>query len=706
MKETEVSDQMPSDLDIQTPKRAFWRNFSPLWAVPVISLVLALGLAWQSYSDRGTRIEILFDDASGITAGETLLKFRDVTIGEVEELSFTGDLTRVIVTARVHRSIAAFLDEDTTWWIVQPEVSAQGISGLSTVLSGVYIQGSWDEEIRTVQTRFEGSTDAPAVLPGYKGKRVTLRATDGEFVSSGAPIFYRGIHVGRLGKPRLTTRGDSILVDAYINEPHDALLNSATRFWDTSGFSVTLGAGGISLDVESIATLLTGGIAFDSVFENAAPVHSETLFDIYEDEAEARKSIFVGRVQNGVTVSVAFGESVSGLTPGAAVQFGGIEVGEVTEIRAEIQDESSDQAIVLMASLNLDPLRLGLPNDATPEETISFLQDSVSKGMRARLATTSLFSSSLVVNLVMLEDAEPAEMDIDARPFPVVPSVRSDLPDFTATAEGVLERINALPIEELLNQGIETLAGIEDLVTDPDIRSIAPSARSLLDDTNAWVNGVDVQALPADLRAAVNDLQAITQDLRTADVTGSLSRALAATETTANNLSTATEDLPELVAELRELTAKANGLEAEALVAQATQFLTSADAVINTDGARALPPTLTAALEEVRLAVSELREGGAVNNLNAALASAEKAASSIDVAADDFRASVKDLPELSRRLQQLVDTAEEVISSYGNRSTFSDETLIMLRDVSDAARAVESLSRQLERNPSSLITGR
>lgn len=701
-----MSDQQPSELDLQPIKRSFWRNLSPLWAVPLLSLVLALGLAWQSFSDRGVLIEILFDEASGVTAGETLIKYRDVTIGEVERVDFTEDLTKVIVYARVNKAVVPYLDEDATFWVVEPEVSARGISGLSTVLSGVYIQGAWDDQIGTAKTTFDGASTPPSVLPNYKGTRITLRAADGQMVSAGAPIFYRGLEVGRLGTPRLTSTGDAILIDAYIDAPHDKLLNSATRFWDTSGFSVSFGSGGLALNVESIATILSGGIAFDSIFENGGSISTSAVFDIYDEEAEARRSIFVGRVQNGVAVSVAFGESVSGLTPGAPVQFAGIEVGEVSEIRAQVNDENPDQAITLLASLNLDPLRLGMPNDATTEETIDFLRVSVENGMRARLATSGIFSSSLIVELVMIDDTPEASLILRGEDEPILPSVRSNIPDFTATAEGMIERINSLPIEELLDQAIKTMASIEDLAADPDLRTVAPATRTLLEDTSALINSPDLQAIPTDLRATITDLRTITEELRSADVSGTLTRALTAAETTANNLSTASENVPALIEDLRTLTAKANSLEAEALITQATTFLASADAVINTDGARALPQSLTDALDEVRLAVAELRGGGAVDNLNAALNSAQAAAESIDVAAEDFRVTMADLPRLSEQLKGVLATAERVIASYGNRSDFSDETIRALRDVSDAARAVEALSRQLERDPTSLLLGR
>ena len=269
-----------------------WRNLSLVWLVPLLALVVSLGIAWKSYADRGTLIYITFENASGIVANETTLRYRDVVIGRVEEVGFAPDLSKVSVAVRVDKDIAPFLDEDAAFWVVRPEVSARGISGLSTVLSGVYIDGAWDQKPGEAQTLFVGTDRPPFVQPGRDGRRITLRTEDGRMITDGAPVLFRGIEVGRLEHPRLTVSGNSIVVDAFIDAPHDRRITSATRFWDTSGFTVSFGAEGLSLDVDSLASLVSGGIQFDSVFEGGRAVSSGAVFDIYPDEATARRTAF------------------------------------------------------------------------------------------------------------------------------------------------------------------------------------------------------------------------------------------------------------------------------------------------------------------------------------------------------------------------------------------------------------------------------
>lgn len=695
-----MNDPDPAALEISAAKPSFWRNLSFVWLVPVLALVVSLGLAWKNFADRGVLIEITFANGSGVTPGETTLRYRDVVIGTVEQVTFTEDLKKVLVRARVDQKVAPFLGADTQFWVVRPRVTSAGISGLSTVLSGVYIEGAWDQEAKSEpQWQFIGQDGPPLVQPGRDGKRITLLATDGSLITEGAPVFYHGIEVGRLERPHLTPTSDAIVVDAFIDAPHDRRLNSATRFWDTSGFEVSLTSAGLSVDFRSLSSLLAGGVEFDSIFEGGTPVSPGHVYNVYVDEATARKSLLSTSSADAVNIAAEFGESVSGLEPGADVRYGGIKVGEVTAIAAQVDETDVGPEVHLMANLAIEPDRLGLSRGAGTAETLDFFEAAATKGLRARLAPKSLFNATLQVELVEIPDAPPAVFRRDAKPLPVLPSVKSNLPDFTATAEGVFERINALPIEELLNHAITLMASIEAIATAEETKAAPGAVVALLDDTRALVNNEATQALPGELRAAVADLRAIVAELKDGGAVQNLASAIENADKVAGNLATASEEFPALVDNLNAVAKKANSLRAEELVDAATKVLDSADKVVSTDAARALPQALNDALDQVRATLAEFREGGAVANINETTASARDAADAVAKATEN-------LPELSARLQRLVTQAESLIVAYGDRSDFNDETVAALREVRSAARAVSQLAKAIERKPNSLLMGR
>ncbi|HAW48088.1 MAG TPA: paraquat-inducible protein B, partial [Roseovarius sp.] len=175
-----------------------------IWLVPLAALLVVLGVAWQAYSERGPLLEIAFDNASGVRAGTTELRYRDVTVGMVEDVSFAPGLDRVLVKVRVDQEVAPYIDGDAQFWVVRPQVTARGVTGLGTVLSGVYIEGLWDNSPGAAVTQITGLPDAPLERVGQDGLRLMLRAQGRASLVEGAPVVYRGIEVGRIGRPRIT----------------------------------------------------------------------------------------------------------------------------------------------------------------------------------------------------------------------------------------------------------------------------------------------------------------------------------------------------------------------------------------------------------------------------------------------------------------------------------------------------------------------
>ncbi|MHC0053623.1 PqiB family protein [Actibacterium sp. D379-3] len=689
----------PEDLEIEPAGRGPLGRLSLVWVIPVIALVVSLALAWQTYANRGELIAITFENASGIVAGETVVKYRDVEVGLVEKVTFTDGLNEVLVSVRMDQVVLPYLDDDAEFWVVTPRVSVRGISGLDTVLAGVFIEGSWNTTRGTARRSFAGLAEPPLANATQRGTKITLQAKDGNQLADGAPVLHKGIKVGYIEEPKLTPAGDGVLVTAFIEAPFDRQITTATRFWDQSGFSVSLGASGVTLDVNSLASLVEGGIAFDTIVSGGDPLGPDVRFDIYPDEEAARESIFADPLAEEVTVSVLFEGSVAGLTADSDVRYRGIRVGKVTGLSAFVDNSAAAPRVKLLTNIAIQPGRLGLEEGATPEDALAYLSDFVGRGLRARLATGSLLTGSLVVELVELPDAPPAQLDLDAEPYPVLPTAPSEIADVTATAESVFAKINSLPIDEVLNTAIDTMKSIDALARDQALRDAPGAALALIDEARALVGSADVVAVPAELRASLAEINAILTQVQEKETVAKLVSAIESADTAAANIATASEDFPGITEKLDALAAKANALDLEGLAAEAEATLVSIDALIGSEDTKALPASVSGALDEVRLFLAELREGGAVENVNATLASATEAATAIENAAND-------LPEILTRLKDAAGQAETVLSAYGERSRFQIEALATLRTVQTAADAISALARAIQRNPNSLIMGR
>lgn len=654
-----------------------WTKLSIVWLVPLAALAVTLGVAYKSWADRGELIQIEFASATSIIAGETALKFRDIQVGRVEQIGFSDDLTKVIVSVRVDKDVAPWVDSEAKFWLVSPEVTAQGISNLGTVLSGVYIEGFWDAEFAEEQNSFVALERAP-IDPGRDhGTWITLSANDGGGLAEGAPVIFRGLTVGKIAHLRLAEGGAGVLVDAFIEAPHDARLTTATRFWDTSGFKVSLGANGVSVDVRSLASLVQGGVEFSTYTAGGSAVATGTQFRLFESAEDAQTSIFDNNLTSQARFTLLFADALPGLSVGTPVQFKGVEAGAVTDISVRVdKDTDGEQLVRQQIVISLAPGRLGMWEGSDVESVAEFLSVEIADGLRARVAGTGLLGQNTIIELVTLPTAAPEKMDRTATPFPTIPSGPSSNSDLSASAEGMFARVNNLPIEALLESTIKMMDSVTTLAGDPKTQSIPTELSGLL----------------GELRTTATDLNAGGAGEKTVAAIEALTTA--ATETVA-----AFDGLPEMIASVDEVAANAATMPLKDIGTEVEGLLGDIRRMIGSEDAEALPRALADTLTEAAALLKDLREGGAGENLNSALASAGDAADAIAKGTDR-------LPEISARLETLIARADGLVASYGDRSAFNATLLDAMRELKRATASFGALARTLERNPSALITGR
>lgn len=671
-----MSDAEPRDFhDAETTSR----GFSLVWLVPLLALFLTIGVAWKTRADRGPVVEILLDSATGVEAGKTKVKRRDVEIGVVEDVGFTADSTQVVVSVRLDKKIAPFIDSGAQFWVVSPQVTLEGISGLETVLSGSYIEASWDSEIGEPQYSFTALENPPLTPPDTPGKRVRLIAEDGGSMSVGAPVFYKRIEVGRIEAKTLTPDGEAVVFDLFVEAPHDRRLTEGSRFWNTSGISVELGAQGAKLKLESFSSFLRGGITFDAVAMGGVPVDEYHLFRLFGGEQEARASIFDDDYGAQIRLSIEFEGSIRGLDVGAPVELRGYRVGEVIDVIAAVDNSAGVPAVSLVVTILLQPSRLGLPKGEA-EESLEFLKTLVRNGMRAKLASASLITSSLYVELVDRPSEQQREIDETARPYPRLPSVPSDFDDLAASAEGVLTRLNALPIEDLLASATLLLDNVNTIVVSEDTRAIPGGINGLLGEARTLVGDPKLAEATGDLAATIAAARALVESANEAEIAVGLQAALDTVTETAESIRVAMDGTPALLANLTRFSGTAADLPLGDLILAATRLLNNADALVADEDVRRIPADLAASVADIRVILAELREADAATGLADALREAGTAAAAIRETAEGapalmanltgFSETARDLPldDLIASATRLVRNADAFVGSDSVRA--------------------------------------
>jgi paraquat-inducible protein B len=671
-----MTDPTPSHPEVQGPKRLRPR-LSAAWLVPLLALALSLSVAWRSLRERGPLIEILFDNATGIVPQETQLRFRDVVVGVVESTEFTPGLDQVSVAVRLDHDIAPYVDDKAQFWLVSARVGPQGVSGLSTVLSGAYIEGEWDSVAGPRRDVYTALDRPPITSLDEPGLHVRIRAPDGGSLAEGAPLLFKQIPVGTIEAVDLTDAGDVIL-SAFVEAPHDQRLTTGTRFWNVSGFSIELGAGGAELRVDSLAALVQGGVAFDTVVSGGEPAEENQMYQLYATEQAARSGVLsVAESGTPITVSAVFDGSVEGLQIGADVQLRGIPVGEVTEMHARVIDDGDGPRVSLETTLALLPSRLGISDEDDPvEATLELLEAAVARGVRAQLSRAGLINPNLFVDLVEVPDAAPASFDPDAEPYPSLPTVPTEESGLVSSAEGIMQRVSALPVEDIMQSVLAVLANVNALIASEEIQSVPADIAGAVDDLRALIGGEELQQAPAEVAAILQSVRRVVDEVAAEQLATSLAGAIEDARAAMGSVETAAAGLPEVVAEIEGLAGEVRALPLDDMVTTATRMLAGIDAYVRSEEMAALPAELDAAVGDMRQILQDLRDGDATGNVTATLASMRRIA-------DELAAS-----EITRRLDELV---AEVETATGNVNTATEDLPELLDSLTALSEKAEAL---------------
>jgi paraquat-inducible protein B len=278
---TASPDEPPPDtLPEARIRRRRW-GVSVVWVVPLVAAVVAGYLVYGRLQEFGPEITITFRDGDGIKAGQTEIRYRGVPIGEVKVIDLTNDREHVLVTARLRRSASSIAREGSVFWVVRPELGPGTITGLSTVLTGPYIQvlpGSGKPK-----TDFTGLERPPPALERH-GLKIILAAADLGSVRAGSPVYYRGIQVGTVTDTELSRDATSAHIHVFISQRYARLVRVGSRFWSVSGLDVRVSLlKGLEINLESLRSLIIGGIAFATPEDTSAlPAKNGTIFVLHD----------------------------------------------------------------------------------------------------------------------------------------------------------------------------------------------------------------------------------------------------------------------------------------------------------------------------------------------------------------------------------------------------------------------------------------
>ncbi len=326
---------------METPVIKKKKGISPIWILPIIALMIGGWLLYESYKNAGVDIVVHFPDAEGISIGKSEVIYKGISIGVVRDITVDPTVDSVSLQIEIKKVAESGLVKDSKFWIVKPEVSAGKIRGLETLLSGSYIavqRGVSEEPC----AEFTGLTEPPPIPADAPGLHIKLTADNLGSIQRGTMLYYKNIQIGSVQSYKLNESGAGVIIDAYIEPQHKHLIKTKTRFWNSSGINFKGGLSGFKFRMESMASLIYGGISlYTPSFQIDSPLaQNERTFHLYNDYDDAEFGL-------NMTLHLPTAQGIEAEV--TKVMYRGFEAGIVTDI-----DFDEDNHIVT-AHISINP---------------------------------------------------------------------------------------------------------------------------------------------------------------------------------------------------------------------------------------------------------------------------------------------------------------------------------------------------------------
>lgn len=495
-------------------------RLSVVWLVPAVAVVIGLWMVLNAWSMNGPEITIRFRAAAGLTAGKTLVKYKDVIVGTVASVDLADDGAGVLAKVALSSHAKSLATSGTRFWVVRPRLGLGGLSGIDTLLSGSYIAADKGLSPRPASA-FIGLESPPTVINGTPGSTFVLHTDDLGSLDVNSPVYYRHIQVGRIASYELDDDGKGVTLLIFVDAPYDRFVTADTRFWNASGVDIALGATGIKVNTQSLATLVAGGIAFanEAGSEDEAKRPRPARYPLAKDQQSAMEP----PQGPSLRFKLRFSESLHGLSVNAPVYFSGVEVGSVASV--SLGYDAVNHHFPTIVIIDVYPARMGNVLQTLPkakgtidEQAARFLGVLVKDGLRAQARTGNLLTGQLYVSLDFVPQATQTVFDPAQRPLqiPTVPGGFDRIEDQVASIVGKLDKIPLDQIGEQMNASLvnfnRAMAQVNDQVL-PQTTQTLQQAQSMFAQTQHMMSSD--APLQQSIVQTLNEVSESARSLRT-----------------------------------------------------------------------------------------------------------------------------------------------------------------------------------------------
>lgn len=206
--------------------------------------------------------------------------------------------------------------------------------------------------------------------------------------------------------------------------------------------------------------------------------------------------------QPTVPVVMYFEGSVKGLQVGSAITFRGVSVGKVTDI--QLQFDAGNQKIYIPVSGVLYADNMQMVGGTTQEiahveakrGSGDIVKHFIDTGLRAQLSLPNFVTNQVNVTIDFFPNLPATIVQPGHLAGIEIPSVPSEMTQVTATIQDLMAKLSKLPLDDLIKDGRELLAGANKVINDPQVQQIIGNANQTLAEAKQAVSALDAKLTP------------------------------------------------------------------------------------------------------------------------------------------------------------------------------------------------------------------
>ncbi|WP_419174072.1 MlaD family protein [Desulfosediminicola sp.] len=282
-------------------------------------------------ADYGIPMTMQLASGSGIVEGSTKIVYRGIDAGFVKDILINNDENKSVTANILLDPRAEFiLRENTTFWIVNPSISASGVKNFRNFLTGSHITfkpGDGD-----FKNHFTILPEPPPQTPLRPGSHVQLKSSNGVNLSNGTAVYYKEIKVGEVVSVSLEPDSDEVLITLFLYEPYGKLVFDSSIFWLQSGVDIEAGINGLKVDTGPLTRILSGGVVFTTPDRDGTELNETELQDKvfrlygnYDSAVAATPALQPAGVQFQLIT-----DDAASLSPGTPVMNKSLKIGHIT----------------------------------------------------------------------------------------------------------------------------------------------------------------------------------------------------------------------------------------------------------------------------------------------------------------------------------------------------------------------------------------